>query len=168
MADEQTPEFLNDDAEPTNDNFVALRNHAKSLEKDLRELKAFKDETEPKLRNSALKDAGFDPESGPAKALLKIHEGEFEPEALKATASEYGLTPPGSEGTEGTPPAQLSEEDKQAIASHERGQQAFAQGTPAQPPQTMEGRLEAAEAKANETGDWSEWDRLQVEASLSR
>lgn len=133
MAEDNTPAFLNDDAEPTNENFVALRNHAKSLEKDLRELKAFRDETEPKLRTYALKDAGFDPESGPAKALLKIHEGEFDPESLKATASEYGLTPAGAASEEEPSPAQLSEEQKQAIASHQRGQQAAASGAPVEP-----------------------------------
>ena len=32
-------------------------------------------------------------------------------------------------------------------------------------PQTMEGRLADAETRAKASGDWSEWDRLQVEAT---
>lgn len=35
-----------------------------------------------------------------------------------------------------------------------------------EPPQSMAGRLADAERLAQQTGDWSEWDRLQVEATV--
>lgn len=153
------------DQEYSSDQFVQLRDAHKALKKEAKELRAFREAAEPQLRTYALKNAGFDPDSGPAKALLKIHEGEFTPEALKATAAEYGLAAGEVEG--GSTATELTEEQKQAIASTERSQQLQGQASPEEP-QTIDARIRAAEAKGAETGDWTEFDQLQVQASLSR
>ncbi|HEY7822346.1 MAG TPA: hypothetical protein VIG24_05915 [Acidimicrobiia bacterium] len=50
-----------------------------------------------KDRIRAFKDAGFDPESGPGKALAKLYEGEADPEAIKVFAKEeFDFEPPSS------------------------------------------------------------------------
>lgn len=172
VGSEQTPGFLAEDAEPTNDNFVALRNHAKALEKDLRELRTFRETAEPQLRSAAIKEAGFDPDpekSPQTKALLELHKGDISAEAFKQTAESYGLAPaagdPGEGAGAGAP--ELTPEQQQAITSEQRSEQAFSQAAPVEP-QTIDARIAAAETKAKETGDWSEWDQLQVQASLAR
>ena len=45
-------------------------------------------------RQIAFLKAGIDPDSALAKRLAKVHEGEFTPEALKATAVEYEWAQP--------------------------------------------------------------------------
>lgn len=150
MADQE------DTDDYTSDQFVQLRDAHKALKKEAKELRAFRESAEPQLRTYALKNAGFDPESGPAKALLKIHEGEFTPEALKATAAEYGLAAGEVEG--GTTATELTDDQKQAIASTERSQQLTAQGSPDEP-QTRDAAIKEAEAK----GDWDTFNRLQAE-----
>lgn len=152
--------------EPTNDNFVQLRDAYKQLKKENQQLRGFREQAEPQLRQAALKEAGFDPESGPAKALLKLHDGELTADALQATATEYGLA--SGEQPPGQPAAtQLSDEQQQAIDAHQRGQQLAAQAAPVEP-QTMDAKIAAAEQKGRDTGDWSEFDQLQVEASFAR
>ncbi len=160
MADE-TLEALRDDAEPTNENFVALRNALKAKDRELKELRAFKSSTEPQLRTFALKDAGFDPESPQAKALLKLHDGEFTPEAIKATAGEYGFVA-GEAGTTADPGQQLDEAQQGALEASQRGQQLNGASSSTTPPQTTDARLKAAEQKGRDTGDWSEFDQLQA------
>lgn len=68
-------------------------------EKQLREALERKDqrikEMEGRLRLSAFKEAGIDPEEGGmAKAVYRTYEGETDPEAIKAFAQEeYGWEP---------------------------------------------------------------------------
>lgn len=155
------------DDEVTNENFVQLRDAYKELKREAKELRAFKESAEPKLRASVLRDAGFDPESPRASALLKLHEGELEVEALKQTASEYGLEPGEGEGGQ-TPKPELSDEERQAIQSSDRGQQLAAHAAPVESPQTLDARIAEAEKKAEETGNWNEFNQLQAQASLAR
>ena len=156
-----------EDVEETNENFVQLRDAHKDLKREVKELRAFKESAEPKLRATALRDAGFDPESPQAKGLLKLHEGDLEAEALKETAAAYGFAPSGEGDGPEASRAELTDEQKQAITSADRGQQLAATATPVEP-QTLGERIKAAEAKGNETGDWEEFDQLQVQASLAR
>ena len=166
MSEQPNTESV-EDVEETNENFVQLRDAYKELKREAKELRAFRESAEPKLRASALRDAGFDPESPQAKGLLKLHEGDLDAEALKETAAAYGLAPSGEgEGSE-APKPELSSEQQQAIASADRGQQLTATASPVEP-QTLDERIRAAEAKAAESGDWSEWDQLQAQASLAR
>ena len=163
MADDPTPEENEaDESGP----IKQIRDQLKAEQKARKELEDKLNRVEPQFKGLLLNQVGIDPDSDQAQGLLTLHDGEMTVDALKETANRFGFRL--GESEEAPPQQQLGAEQQQAIASQERSDQVFGKGSPAQPPQTMEGRLEAAEAKANETGDWSEWDRLQVEASLSR
>lgn len=141
------------DEEYTSDQFVQLRDAHKAAKRELKELKAFKDSAEPRLRAVALRDAGFDPdnvEEGPTAALLRLHEGDLTAEALKATAVKYGLATAdeGDAGQGAGAPAQLTPEQQQAIASTQRGQQVAGVGAPVTPQP-----LDAQIAEAVAAGD---------------
>lgn len=144
-----------------------IRDQLKSEQKARKEAEARLEKIEPVYKASVLRDAGFDPESPRASALLKLHEGELEVEALKATASEYGLEPGEGEGGQ-TPKPELSDEERQAIQSSDRGQQLAAHAAPVESPQTLDARIAEAEKKAEETGNWNEFNQLQAQASLAR
>lgn len=58
-------------------------------------------------------------------------------------------------------------EDPRRLNTTAPGSQAVP-GSESPDAQTMDGRIADAEAMAEATGDWSEWSRLQVEASLER
>jgi hypothetical protein len=128
------------------DQFVQLREAYKQAKKELKDLRAFREEAEPRIRQAALRDAGFEPESPQAKALLRLHEGELSVEALKATAEEYGIIGVAVEDSAGAPA--LSDEQKQAIASAARGNQLAAVGAPSSP-QSPHERYREAEAAGN-------------------
>lgn len=140
----------------TSDQFVQLREAYKSAKKELKELRAYREVSEPKVRSAALKEAGFDPDSPQAKALLKLHEGELDAEALKATASEYGIS--GSAVEDAADRPSLSPDDEQAIASTSRGAQLAAVGAPASPKSAQERYREA-----EQSGDFSEMLATQEE-----
>jgi len=131
------------DEEFGKDQFTQLRDAYKQAKKELKELRAFREEAEPRIRQAAVRDAGFDPESAQAKALLRLHEGELSVEALKATADEYGLAPSYEADADREP--SLSDEQKRSIASAARGQQLSAVGAPSSP-QTPQERYREAEA----------------------
>lgn len=135
------------DEEFGSDQFVQLREAYKQAKKELKDLRAFREEAEPRIRQAALRDAGFEPESPQAKALLRLHEGELTVEALKATADEYGIVGFQQDVDSGGAPT-LSDEQKQAIASAARGNQLAAVGAPSSP-QTPHERYAEAEAAGN-------------------
>jgi len=130
----------------TSSQFTELREAYKTAKKELKELRAYREDAEPKVRRAVLKEAGFDPESPQAKALLKLHDGDLDAEALKATAEEYGIAGVPVEDADERP--SLSPEDKQAISSTARGAQLAAVGAPASP-QTAQERYREAEASGN-------------------
>lgn len=126
------------------DQFVQLREAYKQAKKELKELRAFREEAEPRIRHAALQEAGFQPDSPQAKALLRLHEGELTVEALKATAEEYGITGVAVDDSPGAPT--LSDNQKQAIASAARGNQLAAVGAPSSPQSPHERYAEAETA----------------------
>ena len=63
-----------------------LRQQLKAANKELGELRPYREQR-------VLQQAGFDPDSKQGRALLKLHEGDLTPEALKATAEEWEFTP---------------------------------------------------------------------------
>ena len=71
---------------------------AKRLRKENEEMKR---ELRDFRTRDALTEAGFDPKSPQAKALMKLHEGDLTADAVKATAGEYGIAPVEATQTEG-------------------------------------------------------------------
>lgn len=69
-----------------------IRNQLKAEQKARQDMEAELTELREFRQAETFRKAGFDPDSGPGKALLKLHEGgEMTADALKATAEAYGL-----------------------------------------------------------------------------
>lgn len=109
------------------------------------------------VRNHAFRDAGFDPESGPGKALAKLYEGEPDPEKIQQVATEYGLTPNAGQGT--TQPDNAEErqagEDRTALLN---------QGSTAPRDPSINDQIKQLDAE----GKFTEADRLRVQQLTSR
>lgn len=108
-----------------------MRDQIKTLNARVKELEPYEAEATQYRRTSALRDAGFDPDSGPAKALLKLHEGDMTAEALKETAQTYGLpigSDTSSDGTDSLPTETTDRMTAQAAMN-----EAFTQAEPGRP-----------------------------------
>lgn len=75
-----------------------IRNQLKAEQKARQDMEAELAELRSYRQAETFRQAGFDPDSGPGKALLKLHEGEFTVDAIKATAETYGLAAGATEG----------------------------------------------------------------------
>lgn len=160
MTDEQTTQEIDPDSlDDSNDSFKQLRDAYKALAKDKKSLEKELETARPQLRASALKDAGFDPESKQAAALMRLHEGDLDPEALKATAEEYGLAPDNSGGEpEGGSEDQPQGDQPAMSESEQRAQQLRARSEPAGAPQSLDQQITDAEAR----GEWEKVDELNA------
>lgn len=113
-------------------------------------------------RKAALVDAiGIDPASPHGEALVALHDGELTVTALAESAEGFGLLEPAG------PTDELSDEDRHAIAASERSASLAALSVPVEP-KTLNDEIGEAERKAEVTGDWSEFMKLQAIASERR
>lgn len=127
-----------------------------ALRQQVEDLKAENKTFKQQARSRAFQDAGFDPESGPGKALAKLYEGEPDPEQIKQVAEEYGLNPTGTD-------TQAPDAGEQRAAGEDRLAQVQSGAIPNRDPSAAD-KIKQAETKAKDTGDWSEFDRLQAQA----
>lgn len=105
-----------------------------------------------KDRTRAFRDAGFDPESGPGKALAKLYDGDADPEAIQQFAKdEFGFEPQSGSTSTQTQQTQRQPSGDAAISS-------LSAGTIA--PREPSNDDQIAEAEKN--GDWEAYDRLQA------
>ena len=78
------------DMENTVENTQDDNNAIKSMRERIKELEGVEKEYKSVQMGNAIKDAGFDPSSGPGKALKDLYKGELEVDAIKEFASQYG------------------------------------------------------------------------------
>ncbi|MEK9694062.1 MAG: hypothetical protein VW235_14175, partial [Rhodospirillaceae bacterium] len=71
--------------EETEDN-----NAIKQMRERIKELEAVEKEYKSVQMANAIKDAGFDPDTGAGKALKDLYKGELQADAIKDFASQYG------------------------------------------------------------------------------
>jgi hypothetical protein len=82
---------MENDMENTVENTQDDNNAIKSMRERIKELEGIEKEFKSVQMGNAIKDAGFDPNSGPGKALKDLYKGELDPNAIKQFASEnYG------------------------------------------------------------------------------
>ena len=65
-------------------------NAIKQMRERIKELESVEKEFKSVQMANAIKDAGFDPESGEGKALKDLYKGELEANAIKEFAGQYG------------------------------------------------------------------------------
>ena len=65
-------------------------NAIKQMRERIKELESVEKEYKSVQMANAIKDAGFDPETGAGKALKDLYKGELEADAIKQFAADYG------------------------------------------------------------------------------
>lgn len=125
------------------------------LEKALEENRTLKGT----IRESAFKQAGFDPNEGPGALIAKTYDGEATVEGITEFAKQYGLAPNAgkqqssqTEGEDQPTPEQLRAQGEGALDQ-------VAQGTVSSLDPSIDDKIAKAEAE----GDWDTFNRLSAQ-----
>lgn len=139
---------LTTDRDDDSSTLRALRAKVRELNGAVRERDTRISQLEPQIRSAVLGKLGFDDDSPQAKALSRLHEGDWTENDLRATAVEYGYLDATDSATSQRDVAESPAEVQREVSS-ERAQAVASAGSPVQP-QTVTQQIADAEAK----GDW--------------
>lgn len=139
---------MNEAVEETQDN-----NAIKQMRERIKELEAVEKEFKSVQMGNAIKDAGFNPDSGQGKALKDLYKGEMDSDSIKQFASEnYGW---------GASPDQVTEQEAQrsrVVTSQDSLDTVIEASVPVEPV-GIEDQINQAQAD----GDWQTSSALKAE-----
>ena len=128
-------------------------NAIKAMRERIKELEATEKEFKSVQMGNAIKDAGFDPESGQGKALKDLYKGEMDSDSIKQFASEnYGW---------GASPDQVTEQEAQrsrVVTSQDSLDTVIEASVPVEPV-----GIEDQINQAQSDGDWQTSSALKAE-----
>ncbi len=127
-------------------------NAIKSMRERIKELESVEKEYKSVQMANAIKDAGFDPEAGPGKALKDLYKGELKADAIKEFASQYGW---------GDAPAEPTQDELQrqrVVSSQDNLDTVIEASVPVEPV-----GLEDQIAQAQQDGDWQTSANLKAD-----
>ena len=127
-------------------------NAIKSMRERIKELESVEKEYKSVQMANAIKDAGFDPETGPGKALKDLYKGELQADAIKEFASQYGW---------GDAPAEPTQDELQrqrVVSSQDNLDTVIEASVPVEPV-----GLDDQIAQAQQDGDWQTAANLQAD-----
>jgi hypothetical protein len=133
--------------EETQDN-----NAIKQMRERIKELESVEKEYKSVQMANAIKDAGFDPDTGAGKALKDLYKGELQADAIKDFASQYGW---------GDAPAEPTQEELQrqrVVSSQDNLDTVIEASVPVEPV-----GLDDQIAQAQADGDWATSSNLKAE-----
>ena len=133
--------------EETQDN-----NAIKQMRERIKELESIEKEYKSVQMANAIKDAGFDPTTGPGKALKDLYKGELQADAIKQFASEYGW---------GDAPAEPTQEELQrqrVVSSQDNLDTVIEASVPVEPV-----GIDDQIAQAQADGDWQTSSNLKAD-----
>jgi len=133
--------------EETQDN-----NAIKQMRERIKELESVEKEYKSVQMANAIKDAGFDPDTGAGKALKDLYKGELQADAIKEFASQYGW---------GDAPAEPTQEELQrqrVVSSQDNLDTVIEASVPVEPV-----GLDDQIAQAQADGDWATSSNLKAE-----
>jgi hypothetical protein len=133
--------------EETQDN-----NAIRSLRERVKELESIEKEYKSVQMANAIKDAGFDPDTGAGKALKDLYKGELQADAIKDFASQYGW---------GDAPAEPTQEELQrqrVVSSQDNLDTVIEASVPVEPV-----GLDDQIAQAQADGDWATSSALKAD-----
>lgn len=129
-------------------------NAIKNLRERVKELEVVEKEYKSVKMDSAIKDAGFDPESGQGKALKDLYKGELKADAIQQFAQEqYGWT---SESP--TEPGPEDAQKARVVSSQQNLDAMIDDSIPVEPV-----ALDDQIAQAQADGDWVTSSNLKTE-----
>jgi len=133
--------------EETQDN-----NAIKQMRERIKELESVEKEYKSVQMANAIKDAGFDPDTGAGKALKDLYKGELQADAIKEFASQYGW---------GDAPAEPTQEELQrqrVVSSQDSLDTVIEASVPVEPV-----GLDDQIAQAQADGDWATSSALKAD-----
>ena len=127
-------------------------NAIKQMRDRIKELESVEKEYKSVQMANAIKDAGFDPETGPGKALKDLYKGELQGDAIKEFASQYGW---------GDAPAEPTQDELQrqrVVSSQDNLDTVIEASVPVEPV-----GLDDQIAQAQQDGDWQTSANLKAD-----
>jgi hypothetical protein len=133
--------------EETQDN-----NAIKQMRERIKELESVEKEYKSVQMANAIKDAGFDPDTGAGKALKDLYKGELQADAIKDFASQYGW------GDAPAEPTQQELQRQRVVSSQDNLDTVIEASVPVEPV-----GLDDQIAQAQADGDWSTSSALKAD-----
>ena len=127
-------------------------NAIKQMRERIKELESVEKEFKSVQMANAIKDAGFDPESGEGKALKDLYKGELEADAIKEFASNYGWG-------EVLPQATQEELQRQRVVSGQDNLDTVIEASVPVEPVGIDDQINQAQAD----GDWQTSSNLKAD-----
>jgi hypothetical protein len=127
-------------------------NAIKQMRERIKELESVEKEYKSVQMANAIKDAGFDPDTGAGKALKDLYKGELQADAIKEFASQYGW---------GDAPAEPTQEELQrqrVVSSQDNLDTVIEASVPVEPV-----GLDDQIAQAQADGDWATSSALKAD-----
>ena len=143
---------MENEVENTVEDMQEDNNAIKQMRERIKELESVEKEFKSVQMANAIKDAGFDPESGEGKALKDLYKGELQADAIKEFASNYGW---------GNAPAEPSQEELQrqrVVSSQDSLDTVIEASVPVEPV-----GLDDQIAQAQADGDWQTSSNLKAD-----
>tara|TARA_A100001037_G_scaffold38570_1_gene29639 strand:- start:554 stop:1012 length:459 start_codon:yes stop_codon:yes gene_type:complete len=143
---------MENEVENTVEDMQEDNNAIKQMRERIKELESVEKEYKSVQMANAIKDAGFDPESGEGKALKDLYKGELQADAIKEFASNYGW---------GDAPAEPSQEELQrqrVVSSQDSLDTVIEASVPVEPV-----GLDDQIAQAQSDGDWQTSSNLKAD-----
>ena len=127
-------------------------NAIKSMRERIKELESVEKEYKSVQMANAIKDAGFDPEAGPGKALKDLYKGELKGDAIKEFAAQYGW---------GDAPAEPTQDElqRQRVVSSQDNLDTVIEASVPVEPVSLDDQI----AQAQTDGDWQTAANLKAD-----
>jgi len=127
-------------------------NAIKQMRERIKELESVEKEFKSVQMANAIKDAGFDPDTGAGKALKDLYKGELQADAIKEFASQYGW---------GDAPAEPTQEElqRQRVVSSQANLDTVIEASVPVEPVGLDDQI----AQAQADGDWATSSALKAD-----
>ena len=127
-------------------------NAIKQMRERIKELESVEKEYKSVQMANAIKDAGFDPDTGAGKALKDLYKGELQADAIKEFASQYGW---------GDAPAEPTQEElqRQRVVSGQDNLDTVIEASVPVEPVGIDDQI----AQAMTDGDWQTSSNLKAD-----
>ena len=143
---------MENEVENTVEDMQEDNNAIKQMRERIKELESVEKEFKSVQMANAIKDAGFDPESGEGKALKDLYKGELQADAIKEFASNYGW------GDAPAEPSQKELQRQRVVSSQDSLDTVIEASVPVEPV-----GLDDQIAQAQSDGDWATSSNLKAE-----
>ena len=143
---------MENEVENTVEDMQEDNNAIKQMRERIKELETVEKEYKSVQMANAIKDAGFNPDTGAGKALKDLYKGELQGDAIKNFASQYGW---------GDAPAEPTQDELQrqrVVSSQDNLDTVIEASVPVEPV-----GLDDQIAQAQADGDWSTSSALKAD-----